>query len=364
MKFCVKCGTQLHDDDNYCTKCGTQIINDSVLNKEKVPISTPNISTLETPQTKKKTNQKIIIPIIAWFVSASTIFILIFFVFLVIPTCNHEFEDATCIEPAKCIHCDKYKDDILGNHNWIDATCTSPEICSICNTENGEALGHTIIIDAAVKPTCSKTGLTEGSHCEVCNEVIIHQTDVDKLEHTEGEWEITDEATLTDEGTETMYCLVCGDFIDSRDTDKKVPSVIGSSFNFTDDEFIEWMNDTTNSYVGYSDISDGDMGDNTLYPIEFDGERGGIILNHGNNGKSGNVCAIMIWYDERATSTAIVAYIGSKINSAFSADESLYPLISGDSYTKGNLTAMLINLDENFTVATIAPSEFFVELLS
>ena len=32
--------------------------------------------------------------------------------------------------------------------------------------------GHTEVVDAAVPPTCQSEGLTEGSHCSVCNEII------------------------------------------------------------------------------------------------------------------------------------------------------------------------------------------------
>ena len=44
------------------------------------------------------------------------------------------------------------------------------------------ATGHKEVIDQAVAPTYENTGLTEGSHCSVCNTVIIEQEVLPKLE--------------------------------------------------------------------------------------------------------------------------------------------------------------------------------------
>lgn len=41
-----------------------------------------------------------------------------------------------------------------------------------------DAKGHTVVVDKAVAPTDTKTGLTEGSHCSVCNEVIVLQEEI------------------------------------------------------------------------------------------------------------------------------------------------------------------------------------------
>ena len=47
---------------------------------------------------------------------------------------------------------------------------------------------HTAVVDKAVAATCTETGLTEGSHCSVCNEVLVAQTVVDAFGHDWSEW--------------------------------------------------------------------------------------------------------------------------------------------------------------------------------
>lgn len=275
--------------------------------------------------------------------------------------CKHEWNDATCTTPKTCSLCNETEGEPLG-HEFEEATCILPEVCSICNAENGEALGHTIIVDAAVEPTCTENGLTEGSHCEVCNEIIISQNDVEKLEHTVGEWELTDEATLTDNGTETMYCTVCGDFIDSRDIDKKTPNVIGSSFNFTDDEFIDWIEEISYLEVGRRQPLDSDM--NTAYLMtNANGDTGVLLLNHGSNGLRGSVCGIMVYFDSPTDAMATVAWIGEKINSNFVKEDAARMLSSNKSYTSASMTIMELDIGGMSTTA-LAPSEFFVELLA
>ena len=48
-----------------------------------------------------------------------------------------------------------------------------------------EAKGHTVVIDAAVPATYTSKGLTEGSHCSVCGEVIVAQEEYGPLQKDE-----------------------------------------------------------------------------------------------------------------------------------------------------------------------------------
>ena len=98
-------------------------------------------------------------------------------------------------------------------------TCTTAGYtlhkCSVCGdsytTDQVAALGHKETTLAAVAPSCTTTGLTEGKQCTICGEITVAQTTVNALGHTETNVPGYD-ATCTEPGlTDGKKCTVCGE---------------------------------------------------------------------------------------------------------------------------------------------------------
>ncbi len=101
----------------------------------------------------------------------------------------------------------------------VPATCTTPGLtegshCSAC----GEiikpqatllATGHTPVTDLGKAPTCTEEGLSDGSHCGVCREVLVASAPLNPLGHSP----VPDGAvapTCTQTGlTAGSHCFVC-----------------------------------------------------------------------------------------------------------------------------------------------------------
>ena len=157
--------------------------------------------------------------------------------------------EATCTEDGNsaywtCSECKKYFSDAEGKTeiqegSWViraaghkltataakEATCTEDGnsaywTCSECRKYFSDAEGKTeiqegswvikahhpadkIVTDDAVLPTCEKTGLTAGSHCEECGAVIVAQEVIEPLGHEFMGWH-TDNA-----GNHTNRCITC-----------------------------------------------------------------------------------------------------------------------------------------------------------
>ena len=121
---------------------------------------------------------------------------------------------------------------------WLtltEPTCTLSGtdiyICYICNEKQQRETppkGHTEVTDKGYAPTCTKEGLTDGSHCGVCGVTLKERTAVAPKGH---KLEITlpaAEPTCTKTGlTEEKRCTVCGTTVSQQ---KTVP-VLGHDFS-------------------------------------------------------------------------------------------------------------------------------------
>ena len=115
----------------------------------------------------------------------------------------------------------------------VKATCTKTGLtegkhCGTCGEvlvaqQETEKAPHTEVVDPAVKATCTKTGLTEGKHCSVCSEILVAQKETEKAPHTE----VVDpavKATCTKTGlTEGKHCSVCSEVLVAQQVTEKAP---------------------------------------------------------------------------------------------------------------------------------------------
>ena len=157
--------------------------------------------------------------------------------------CQHTFgewdtvKQATCKEEGKrtrtCSTCSEVEEETIPKNEdhtpvtdtAVAATCkdtglTEGSHCSVCNevlvaqTVAPKTEDHTPVIDAAVPATCKDTGLTEGSHCSVCNEVLVAQTVAPKTEDHTPVIDAAVPATCKDTGlTEGSHCSVCNEVL-------------------------------------------------------------------------------------------------------------------------------------------------------
>ena len=104
--------------------------------------------------------------------------------------------------------------------------------------------GHTLETLDEVAATCTETGLTAGSRCKVCGEVLVAQEVIPALGHDFGAWNISKPATCTEAGEKLRECSRCG-----MTETEEVPAADCATESFSD------MKDKTLWYHDYMDIA-------------------------------------------------------------------------------------------------------------
>lgn len=141
-----------------------------------------------------------------------------------------ETKPATCTEEGEkirtCSRCNDVETETIAllPHTWdngvvtTESTCTMEGVktftCTVCSETRTESVAkapHTPETDAAVEPTCEGAGLTEGSHCAVCGEVLTAQEVVPAKGHSWDDGVVTTDPTCTESGVRTYTCTVCGE---------------------------------------------------------------------------------------------------------------------------------------------------------
>lgn len=153
-------------------------------------------------------------------------------------TVNHPAVDATCTadgnhEYFSCKNCsmyfeDRYAENEIEENSWI------------IHHE-----GHQAVVDEMIDSTCSKTGLTEGSHCGVCSEILVAQEVIEKKPHTETILEAVAPDCVNTGLTAGKQCAICEEIYEPQ-------AVIDALGHDYDDGVTVAPTLTTNGYTRFT----------------------------------------------------------------------------------------------------------------
>ena len=138
-------------------------------------------------------------------------------------------KEATCENAGeKVMHCTTCSEIVKReeikalNHNYsenvVKPTCTErgyiEHTCKNCGDTYRDSYvketGHNPITDYGKPATCKENGLTEGSHCNVCDTILVPQKVIPKLNHSYTA-QVTAVPSCTTRGSVTYTCQSCGD---------------------------------------------------------------------------------------------------------------------------------------------------------
>ncbi len=251
----------------------------------------------------------------------------------VIEATGHNFVDGVCTnegcDEIKCDHIDKgITDGEITKVPTCKETGLQEQFCVQCGQPLDDKvldkLEHTPVTDEAVAPTCIATGLTEGSHCSVCDEVLTAQTTVDMIDHN----------------YEGNTCTMCGDvritgdnlaefqFGENGTEGHKDGGTIKAEDSYTNNDYTLKFDSFTNVYKGAFDA------------------KGNSALKLGTSSKAGSFT-----FTVPANVNTVVLYIaGYKTETAkVDVNETEYEITSKSN--EGAYTKIVVDTTSNKTVA-------------
>ena len=166
---------------------------------------------------------------------------------------------------------------------------------------------HKAVVDAAVAPSCTAAGKSEGKHCSVCNTVLVAQTEIAALGHSYGE--------AGSDGH--SYCVNCGIAKKWSDATKLDASKVSDDWAGAPAEqwvpFTPWGSYQNNwpaweAGASYSEIANDGHNDPGALRMVSAGKNIGVVINPGL--VSGETYTLGLWAKGTSNSGKVLAVYG------------------------------------------------------
>ena len=122
----------------------------------------------------------------------------------------HECSCGAKADEAECVFTEEWKSN--GTNHWHECECGN----------KADNAAHEQVDLPAVDATCTEPGLSKGAKCSICERAMIKQTELPANGHSFGDWTVSKEATVEEEGEEKRVCSDCGEE-ETRTIDKLEP---------------------------------------------------------------------------------------------------------------------------------------------
>ena len=126
-----------------------------------------------------------------------------------------------------------FKETVISESNCTE-TGLKRYTCTTCgysyDSDPIPALGHTVVTDKGYAATCTTPGMSDGSHCSVCNTVIVAQSVIPAKGHTEVIVPGYEAGCLSSGLTDGISCSVCKTVIQPQEPIAR----LGHEYKYTD----------------------------------------------------------------------------------------------------------------------------------